>query len=332
VIGLVLTRERRVFLNKWFWFGGLIAVLIFLPNIIWEQQNNWATLELLQNVQKSGKNVVLSPPVFVLQQILTMLPLSAMVWLPGIWYFLADKNGKRFRFLGICYFVLLIVMIALKAKDYYLVPIYPMLLAGGAVWWEQIISRIRALRFVSVALPVLIIVMAVVISPMVLPILPIETLLKYQQAIGFTPPKSEVSHEGPLQQIFADQFGWPEMVAQVAAAYNSLPPETREKTAIYGNNYGQAGAIDFFGPKYGLPKAISPHQSYFLWGPRDYTGESIMILGGKVADAEANCGSVEVLGEVTHSYVLPYEKYPIILCRQTKRPLPEIWPSLKYWN
>ena len=150
--------------------------------------------------------------------------------------------------------------------------------------------------------------------------------------VGFTPPKSEVSHEGPLQQIFADQFGWPEMVEQVAAVYNGLPPEEREKAAIYGSNYGQAGAIDFFGDKFGLPKSISPHQSYFLWGPHDYTGESIIILGSSLKGVEGKCDSVEVLGEVTHPYVLPYEKYPIIHCRQTKKPLSEIWQSLKYWN
>jgi hypothetical protein len=106
----------------------------------------------------------------------------------------------------------------------------------------------------------------------------------------------------------------------------------REKTAIYASNYGQAGAIDFFGAKYDLPKAISPHQSYFLWGPREYTGESVIVLGSKREDAEKNCRSVEEVGEVTHPYTLPYEKYKIILCRETKKPLPEIWASLKYWN
>jgi hypothetical protein len=332
VAGLLLTRERKVFLNKWFWLGGLIASLIFLPNIIWEQQNNWATLELLRNVQESGKNVVLSPPEFIWRQIFMLAPPTAFVWIAGVWYFLANKNGRRFRFLGMCYLVLLALMIALKAKDYYLAPIYPMLFAGGAVWWEEITARIRALRFVKIVLPVLIVAMFAVALPMVLPVLPVENLISYQEAIGFKPPKSEVSHEGVLQQVYADQFGWQEMVEKVAAVYHNLPPEEREKTAIYGSNYGQAGAIDFFGAKYGLPKAISPHQSYFLWGPREFMGESVIVLGSSLKDAEKNCRSAEVVGEVTHPYVLRYEKYPIILCRETKKPLPEIWPALKYWN
>ena len=330
--GLLLTRDRKVFLSKWFWLGGVITLLIFLPNIIWEWQNDWATLELLQNVQKSGKNVVLSPLEFVGRQLLMLGPPAALVWIAGIWYFLTGKNGRRFRFLGICYLALLVIMIFLKAKDYYLAPVYPMLFAAGAVWWREIIERVRALRFMKVALPALIIVTIAVFVPMVLPVLPAEKLITYQEAIGFKPPKSEVSHEAPLQQAYADQFGWQEMVAEVAKVYNSLPDEQRAKTSIYGSNYGQAGAIDFFGPKYGLPKAISPHQSYYMWGPRDYTGESVIVLGSKVSDAEKNCAGVKILGEVTHPYTLSYEKYPIILCEGTKRPLQEIWPSLKYWN
>jgi hypothetical protein len=332
VAGVLLTKARKVFLNRWFWIGGLIAFLIFLPNIIWEQQNNWATLELLQNVQKSGKNVVLSPLEFIWQQIFMLGPPAALVWGAGIWYFLAGKNGKRFRFLGICYLVLLVLMIFLKAKNYYLAPIYPMLFAAGAVWWQEITERIRVLRFAKPALPLLILAFTAVALPMVLPVLPVEKLISYQEAVGFKPPKSEVSHEGVLQQVYADQFGWEEMVEKVAAYYNSLPPEEREKTAIYGNNYGQAGAIDFFGGKYGLPKSISPHQSYFLWGPRNYTGESVIVLGDSLEGVREDCRSAEVVGEVTHPYTLSYEKYSIIHCHDTKKPLPEIWPGLKYWN
>lgn len=332
VAGILLTDKRRVFLDKHFWLAGAIAFLIFLPNVIWQFQNDFATLELLQNVQKTGKNVEMSALQFFVSQIMGMFPSSFPVWLAGVWFFLADKNGKRFRFLGICYLVLLALMIYLKAKDYYLAPVYPMLFAAGAVWFEQLIEKIRRLRFVKYALPVLIFVPAIFIAPVVLPILPVETLLSYQKAIGFTPPKSEVEFDSPLQQIFSDQLGWQEMVAQVAEVYNSLPPEERAKAGIYTGNYGQAGAIDFFGAKYNLPKAISPHQSYFLWGPREYTGEILILLGASKEKAEKVCESVEEMNEVGNLYSQSYEKYKIIVCRQTKQPLPEIWQSLKYWN
>ncbi|MDQ2747772.1 MAG: glycosyltransferase family 39 protein [Acidobacteriota bacterium] len=332
VIGLLLTDKRKVFLDKYFWLGGLIAFLIFLPNIIWQFQNDFATLELLRNVQTSGKNVVMSPFGFFVSQILGLFPTAFPVWLVGIWFFLADKNGKRFRFLGIAYIVLLALMIYLKAKDYYLAPVYPMLFAAGAIWFEDLIEKVRALRFVKYALPVLIFFPAIIVAPTVMPILPIETLVRYQEMIGIKPPKSEVGHDSQLQQIFSEQLGWREMVEKVSDVYNSLPPEDRAKAGIYAGNYGEAGAIDFYGAKYGLPKAISPHQSYFLWGPREYTGEVLILLGASKERAEKSCNSVEEKTEVNFAYSESYEKYHIIICRQTKKPLPEIWQSLKFWN
>jgi hypothetical protein len=332
VIGLLLTPARKVFLDKYFWLGGAIALLIFLPNIIWQIQNNFATLELLQNVQKTGKNVEMSPLQFFISQITGLNPLSFPVWLGGIWYFLGDKAGKRFRFLGICYVALLALMIYLKAKDYYLVPVYPMLLAGGAIFWQQSIEKVRALRFIKYAFPVLIIALTALVLPVVVPVLPIEKLISYQETIGFKPPKSEVAHDSPLQQIFSDQFGWREMVEKTAEVYNNLPPEERAKAGIFAGNYGEAGAIDFFGGAYDLPKAISGHQSYFVWGPRQYTGEVLIILGARKEDAEKRCESVEEKAEVNHPYSDSYEKYKILVCRKTREPLPEMWQSLKHWN
>ena len=332
IAGLLLTNKRKVFLDKYFWAGGVIALLIFLPNIVWQFQNDFATLELLRNVQTTGKNIVMSPVQFFVSQIMALLPLTFPVWLIGIYFFLFDNNGKRFHFLGIAYLVLFALMIYLKAKDYYLVPVYPMLFAGGAVFYEQLAEKFRAARFLKYALPILIFIPAIVAAPVVLPVLPIEKLISYQETIGYKPPKSEVSHDAPVQQIFGDQFGWEEMVEKTAGVYNSLPPEEREKAGILAGNYGEAGAIDFFGAKYDLPKAISSHQSYFLWGPRNYTGEILILLGASKEEAEKVCESIEEKTEVSHPYSPSYEKYKILVCRKTKKPLPEIWQSLKRWN
>lgn len=332
VAGLLLTNKRKVFLDKYFWAGGVIAFLIFLPNIIWQIQNDFATLELLRNVQATGKNVEMSPFEFFVSQIMGLLPLTFPVWIAGIYFFLFDKKGAKFRFLGIAYLVLLALMIYLKAKDYYLIPVYPMLFAGGAVFWEQLIEKFKALRFLKYVYPVLILIPAMMAAPLVVPILPIETLIDYQKSIGYKPPKTEVLHDAPVQQIFGDQFGWRELAEKTAEVYNSLPPEERAKAGIYASNYGEAGAIDFFGGQYGLPKSISGHQSYFVWGPRDYTGEVLIILGWHREDAEKMCESVEEKTEINHPYSPSYEKYKIIVCRKTRKPLPEIWQKLKFWN
>src|SRR5881296_1551874 len=132
-------------------------------------------------------------------------------------------------------------------------------------------------------------------------------------------PRIENHRLGPLPQLFADQFGWEEMAAVVAGAYNKLPPEVRPKTAIFGQNYGQAGAIDLFGPKYGLPPAISGHQNYFYWGWRGYSGESMIVMGDRREVLERLFSSVEYVGRAEHPYSMPYQHIEIYYCRGLKQ-------------
>ena len=127
-------------------------------------------------------------------------------------------------------------------------------------------------------------------------------------------------------------FGWEEMTVEVARIYNSLPPQIRPRTAILGRNYGNAAAIDLFGPKYGLPNAISAHQSYFLWGPGDYTGESVIAVGVRRQDLERYFNSIEPAGEVGHPYAMPNEHFTIYYCRQPKISLQQVWPAIKNWS
>lgn len=330
IMGLLLTPARRCFANRWFWLAGAAVFLLFFPNLLWQYQHGWATLEVLRSVQRTGKNVVLSPLDYIAQQSLLLLPLTALVWVAGLWFFCFTREGARFRLLGVAYGVVLGLMIVLKGKNYYLLPAYPMLFAAGAVLWEQLIQARRSLRWLEVVMPLLILVGGLVMAPLALPVLPIESYLHYQRALGVRPLRTEVAHTSPLPQVFADMFGWPEMVETVAHVYHSFPPAERGKVAILARNYGEAGAIDFFGPRYGLPKAISPHQNYYLWGPRDYTGEIMIVLGADREASEEHCTRVEEAGTVNHPYAT--EHYTIFICWGLKQPLREVWPRWKYWN
>jgi hypothetical protein len=152
--------------------------------------------------------------------------------------------------------------------------------------------------------------------------------------LHFRPPASETHKQSPLPQQYADQFGWREIAEKTAKYYNALPADERAKTAIFGNNYGEAGAIDFFGQKYGLPKAISAHQNYWYWGPRDYTGESVIVIGDRDPDALRNkwCESVSLVAELDHPYAMPYENRAIWHCRGMRVNLQQVWPKLKSWG
>ncbi len=328
ILGLLLTPERRILWSPWLWIGGAIALLIFLPNLLWNVQHHFPFLEEQANLRHTGRDVPLSPFSFFAQEVLAMHPLTLPIWLGGLWFFFTDA-GKPYRAVGWAWLFTAVVIVAMSPRIYYLFPAFPLVFAGGAVLWE----RWLVWRWTRIAWPVLLVVTGALLSPIVIPVLPPETYIRYADATHLAPPKIETHKLGPLPQIFADQFGWEEMTQQVANAFNSLPPDVRPKTAIFAQNYGQAGAIDLFGPKYGLPPAISPHQSYFLWGPHGYTGESIIVMDGRQEDLQGKFAEVRKVGSVYHPYSMPYEHFDIFYCAGRQPPmLPEIWPRLKRWQ
>ncbi len=331
VVGLALTVERRCFKSLWFWLGMMIAFLIFLPNLIWNIQNHFPFLELQANIRRDGRNVQLGAWAFFVEEVRSMLPLTLPVWLGGLWFFFATEKGRPFRVLGWTCVVTFGVIYALNPRVYYLWPAFPVLLAAGGVLWEQWLSRPR-LEWVKVAYPVLMIVMGALLAPMLLPVLPVETYIRYAKAMHLETPAIEQWKLGPLPQIYASEFGWEEMVATVAQVYESVPPEERGKTGIFAQNFGQAGAIDLFGKKYGLPDAISGHQNYFLWGPRGYTGESMTVINGRQEQLEKLYAFVQKRGHVDHPYSMSREHGDVFYCRGLKAPLKEMWPMVKNWH
>ncbi len=330
MVGLILSPERRLLSSKWFWIAAAIAFAIALPNVVWQYLHHFPTLEDLRLVKAMHKNVELPPIPFLIQQLMMLNPAMALVWVPGLAFFFVNREGRRYRSLGFIYLALLAIMMALKGKDYYLAPIYPILFAGGGVLWERV-SQMRV-RWLLQTLPITILCAGVSSAPMVLPILPPDRVVPYMNLWGVHPGRTENGMVSILPQYFADQLGWEEMVQTVAGVYNALPPEQRAKTGIFANNYGEAASIDFFGPRYGLPKAISGHQNYFYWGPRQYTGESLILLEWSESRAHQWCGSVE-RGPVNAPYYgMGWEHYTIWICRDFKKPLAEVWPEFRFWN
>ena len=331
VIGMVLTAQRRLLLGPWIWVGGAIAFVIFLPNLLWNIHHHFPFLEIQANIRRSGRDVDLGPLAFFIQEILAMLPLTLPIWLAGLWFYFFSKLGKPFRALGWAWVFTAAVIVTLSPRVYYLFPAFPVLFAGGSVMWEAWLDRPRY-HWLKLAYAALMVVAGAVFSPLVIPVLPPETYIRYTQALHFQPPRIETHKLGPLPQLYADQFGWEEMTATVARVYNSLPSDMRATTAIFGQTYGQAGAIDLFGPKYGLPPAISAHQNYFLWGPRDYSGESMIVMDGRQEDLEQRFSSVQKVASVYHPYSMPYEHFDVFYCRGLRQPLKEIWPYVKNWD
>ena len=326
VIAMILTRERRFLIRMEFWIGAAIAFLLLLPNLIWLIQHDFPFLELLHNIRNTHRDVVHGPVGFVLDQAEILNPVLFPLWLGGLlWLFFT-----RFRIFGIVYLVLLGTFILLRGKNYYLSPIYPLLFAAGGVAFE----RITATRFkwTRVVYAVLLLASIIILAPTVSPILSPKDLIVYQKRLGFEPPKAENQPTGPLPQYFADEFGWREMAEETARIYKSLAPDERARTAIFANSYGQAGAIDYFGPSLGLPKAISNHQTYWWWGPRDYDGSIVIVLGSDGTGDREHFASVQAAGRTEHPYSRRDEHFDIFLCRGFTGDLRQAWAKMKKYD
>jgi hypothetical protein len=330
--GVLLTPERKLLRSPWPWLGVLVALLLASPNLIWQAQHGWPTWELLNNVKNSSKNIVVGPVEYFGQQILLMNPLEFPLWFGGLLWLLLAGKARPFRALAWTYVAAFVIFVALKGKHYYLAPSYPMLVAAGSVFLEDLVERFRQPWLVAVYAG-LIAAGGALLAPLVLPILPAEHIPAYMQAIHVEPPRTERSHTAALPQTFADQFGWQEMADSVAAVYQSLPPEEQRRARIFGQNYGEAGAIDVLGRKHGLPPAISGHQNYFFWGPRGAAREVIIVLDDEPGMLPEICGSVEDKGRIqSHPLAMPYEqRLNIYVCRNLKVSPEEVWPKVKKW-
>jgi hypothetical protein len=338
VLGLLLTAQRRIFLDKWFWLGGLAALLIFLPNLLWNIHYDWPFVQLMRAIKASGRDVVLGPVPFFFQQTLLVNPLTAPIWLTGVLALLFSGRLKPYRVLGWCYLVCYAVFFVLHGKNYYLAPVYPMLLAAGAVVLESALDRPETgqarLQWLKPVIVIVLLASGAHLTPVVVPVLSPDRFLEYAKTLPFKLPVMEHSHaRAALPQWYSDQFGWQEIVDETAIAWNRLPAEERSDCGIFAQDYGQAGAIDFLGRRYDLPASLSGHQTWFLWGPRGYSGNCMIVLDDRRETLERLWEHVDYVGtSAANPYALE-QQIDVFICRGKKfDSWSGLWPHVKRWR
>jgi hypothetical protein len=330
VAGLLISGHGRLFGSKWVWIGGAIALAMFLPNLIWEAHNGWPQILVVRNAQKF-KNVEIGSLRFFADQILFLQPIELPVWLAGLVWFFAAPEGKRFRFLGWAYLIVMIVFIVLHGKSYYALPIYPILMASGGVALEQFFFGARRRRWLASAYCSLIVIAGLVTLPFGVPLLPVDTFIRYSEILPYARGvKTERDPTVALPQLYGDMFGWENMASSVGRVYHGLPPQEQSGCAILAGNYGEAGAIDYYGPALGLPKAISGHNNYFLWGPRNYSGDCVIVFGENADRYARLFGEAQLVGTITDEHAMPSERgVHVYVCRKPSAPLAILWPNFK---
>jgi hypothetical protein len=316
-MGLLLTSRRKYFRNKYLWIGAGLALLIFSPNLIWQVKYGWPTIEFLREAE-INRIIAGSFLDFLKQIILSFHPLTLPIWGGGIFFLLFSKKGKRYRPLGILFVSIMAIFTFQKSKDYYLAPAFPMMWASGAVLLESLIRKVKLLR---PAIAGILILGGAALAPLSIPILSFDKTVEYCEYA-----------QGGLHPVYSDMLGWENMVSTVARVYNDLPEEEKRVCGIMTQNYGQAAAIDFFGPEYDLPGAISPHNSYWLWGPRDYTGEIMITIGISPEGLNQGFEFYRIAEVVVNDYVMWYEtNQPVIIWKKPIMPLKAMWPYLKVY-
>ena len=323
-VGLLLTDMRKHLKTPWPYAAAATALVIFSPFIIWNISHGFAHIEFIR-AATAGKYSGLTRLDFLAGQLIVLNPVNMTIWLPGLYFLLFNRDGRRYRILGIIYATAFaILLLNGHSKAEYLAPVYIMLFAAGGVAVESWAGRGK--RKWAAALGTLSVLTSLMIMPLAVPVLPVETFIKYSNAMGIKPSTPEGKNLAELPQFYADMFGWEELAKDVSAVYMSLTAEERPSAVVFAKNYGEAGALEYYTGKYPLPRVISTHNSYWFWGyPKEGLG-TVIVLRGKAEDHQQSCDEVTLAAVHTCRYCMPYENnLPIFVCRGLTVPMTEIW-------
>lgn len=327
---LLLVPERSLLRSRLALAGAALALLLAAPNLAWQAAHGFPFLELVRNAQLH-KNAPMTPGAFLVSIFVETNPLLAPVWLAGLGWLLAAREARRIRFLAVAFLLLLVFDLAAGAKPYYLAPAFPPILAAGGVALERLL-RARAARASAVAVLAASFVPA---APLALPILPEPRFVAWTEALGVAQAPLERHELGALPQIHADQHGWPELARAVADAYAALPPGERGRAMAFGQNYGEAAAVELFARELGLevPPVASGHNGYWLWGPPPGRDVVLVISGEREDCGGAFRSRALALRMPSSPWVMPYEDARWIwICRDPVRPVAEIWAAVRHYE
>jgi Dolichyl-phosphate-mannose-protein mannosyltransferase len=298
LLALLASMHRKIFSKKKLYIAGLIGILIVLPNVWWQYSHRWPLVHHMEELQETQLKYM-NPAGFLTDQLM-MLIATAIIWVTGLVWTLRQK---QWRFLGYTYFLVILLLILGRGKSYYSLGIYPMLLAAGAVAWERWTEKRHWIRY---AVTILIIGFTYMILPMLLPIWKPEKLAAFYERVGMK-NKWEDQKDHPLPQDFADMLGWKELTEKAEKFYQSLPEPTKSNTIIYCRNYGQAGALKYYGKENWFKAlTISDNGSFILWVPGRLWMDNLIFIGGKIPDKDdevfQHFEKVTMIDSVTNPY------------------------------
>ncbi|MEZ4614779.1 MAG: glycosyltransferase family 39 protein [Caldilineaceae bacterium] len=321
--GVLLTPARRYLRSPWLWGGVALSLLIVTPNLIWQAQHDWISLQFLSAIHARDVAIGRTSGYLIEQLVVCANAFVLPLWVAGLYGYFFNQTLSRYRMLGWLYLIAFVLFLLAEGRSYYLAPAYPMLFAAGAVLGERRLAKLAngSGRFARRTTWALLALGGLIFAPLMLPVAPVNSWL-WHAANG-------------LHDNFAEEIGWVELTETVAEVYHGLPAAEQPQTGILTGNYGEAGALNLYGPDYDLPTARSGVNSYWLRGYPEPPPTTLIVLGFSaeaIAQVPATC---EQAGEITNRYGVENEEtgHPIIyLCRQLQLPWPQFWEGIRLFG
>jgi hypothetical protein len=331
-IGLLATRHRRLLATDGPWLAGGVALLLFAPYLAWQAQHGWPFFAFVRGMREHKVGVV-SAAQLIQAQLVIMHPLLTPIWLAGLGWLLATRDGRPFAPLAAIYLVTLGILAgAGTSKAYYPAPAYPALLAAGAIVVERLADRLGQPRSAWLVAAIVALGGAVTL-PFALPLLPIESFLAYQHRLGVRPPAVRRAPQGVLPGYFAGMQEWPEIVGSIGAVHRALPADERAYAAVFSDEYTDAAAVNVLGPPLGLPPAVSAHNSYAVWGPDGVDGRVLIAVGMTPEQLEPWYADVRRAGTLACRYCSPLRAgQPIYVARAPRGDFAAFFAAMRHYE
>jgi hypothetical protein len=340
LVALLATRRgRRSLGTRWPWLAAALALALGSPSLVGQLRLGWPVVEYSRELQQTQLRHVAATD-FLTSQLL--LGPAALLAAAGLVSLFRSPRERAFREVAWACAGAFVVLLLLHGKAYYVGPIYPTLFAAGAAWLETRTARhvspvgnppryyssvLGLARVVAVAL---VVGYGLLALPFGLPVLPPVEMARYAQTMGAT--RAVTTNVGVVQRLpqdYADMLAWEARVAAVARVFHSLPPADQARAVIVASNYGEAGAIDFYGPRYGLPHAIATEGTYWYFGPGDKPGDVAVAIDDDREGLDSFFGSVTPVLRLTNAWTVPEEQnLTIYICREPRTTLQKAWPGL----
>jgi len=323
-VGTLLTPARKWLANRWLWLGVAICALLFLPNLLWQWQHDFISLDFLRHIHERDVRIGRADNFITDQFLIAANPVTVPLWLAGLYFLLIDARGRRYRLLGWMFVTTFVLLLILRGRAYYLAPAYAVLIAAGGAMWQRGLERLRGgvATIASAASWVLLLACGIALGSLMVPVAPLHSRLW------------DISAK--VHDDFREQIGWPNLAQTVSTLFSAMPADEQPGVRVLTGNYGEAGALNLYRDRYALPPVISAVNSYWLAGYGEPPPQQVIVVGysaRRLAELFEDCSlATTVVNRDGVDNEESRDHRDIHVCRKPRQPWNELWLQMRHFG